>query len=104
MRESLPAVLRFPSLIPSACALLLLVACATPPEDPEGTLDRVRGGTVRVGLTEHDPWTLVDGPAGVEVELVERFAERLDATIEWTDGSEQEMFGALEAGSLDLVI
>ena len=80
------------------------VACASPPADPEGTLDRVTGGTMRVGITESDPWTALEGPAGVEVELVERFAERLDADIEWTEGSEQELFGALHVGSLDLVI
>ena len=95
---------RLPRPVLGVCALLLVAGCATPPEDPEGTLDRVRGGTMRVGITENDPWTLLDGPSGVEVELVERFAEQLDADIEWTDGSEQDLFGALEAGSIDLVI
>ena len=95
-----------PRLIPIACALAFLGACASPPEDPEGTLDRVTGGVMRVGVTESDPWTVLSGdePAGIEVELVERFAEELDAEIEWTEASEQELFGALAAGSLDLVI
>ena len=61
---------------------------------------------MRVGVTESDPWTVLDGstPSGIEVELVERFAETLDADIEWVDGAEQDLFGALAAGSLDLVI
>ena len=60
---------------------------------------------MRVGITEHDPWTILEGePEGVEVELLERFADDLDATIEWTEGSEQELFGALADGSLDVVI
>lgn len=60
---------------------------------------------MRVGITESDPWTILDGePSGVEVELVERFAEDLDADIEWVEGSEQELFAALAVGSLDLVI
>ena len=59
---------------------------------------------MRVGITENDPWTNLDGPSGIEVELVKRFAEHLDAEIEWTEGSEQELFGALHVGSLDLVI
>ena len=61
---------------------------------------------MRVGVTESDPWTVVEGstPSGIEVELVERFAETLDAEIEWVDGSEQDLFGALAVGSLDLVI
>jgi polar amino acid transport system substrate-binding protein len=99
-------VFSLPRLIPIACALALLGACASPPEDPEGTLDRVTGGVMRVGITESDPWTVLSGdePAGIEVELVERFAAELDAEIEWTEASEQELFGALAAGSLDLVI
>ena len=60
---------------------------------------------MRVGITENDPWTIVeDEPRGVEVELLERFADDLDATIEWTEGSEQELFKALEERKLDVVI
>jgi polar amino acid transport system substrate-binding protein len=86
--------------------LISLAACASPPMDPEGTLDRARGGTISVGFVAADPWVTVDGgsPTGVEVGLVERFAESIDASIEWTEGSEQELFGAMELGQLDLVI
>ena len=61
---------------------------------------------MRVGITESDPWTVLSGtrPTGIEVELVERFADELDADIEWTEGPEQDLFGALAVGSLDLVI
>ena len=61
---------------------------------------------MRVGVTESDPWTVLSGtePRGVEVDLVERFADELGAEIEWTEASEQDLFGALAAGSLDLVI
>ena len=60
---------------------------------------------MRVGITDNDPWTVVgDEPSGVEVGLIEAFAQELDASIEWTEGSEQELFEALELGELDLVI
>ncbi len=92
----------------SAVAIVILLAggCSDTPADPEGTLDRVRGGTIRVGATEHDPWvTLQAGePSGIEVELVERLAEELDADLEWQTGSETELIEALELGDLDLVI
>ena len=93
-------------LLACAVALAFLASCATAPEDPEGSLDRIRSGTMRVGVTESEPWTVLEGdvPSGIEVELVQRFADELDAEIEWIDGSEQELFGALSAGSLDLVI
>jgi polar amino acid transport system substrate-binding protein len=90
----------------------LLLACAllaggcTVPTDPDGTLDRARGGTMRVGMTEAVPWAEeTDGQrSGVEVYLVERFAEALGARIEWSDGSEEELFEELHEGRLDLVI
>lgn len=93
-----------PRVVAAVCALLL-GACATPPADPEGTLERVRGGSMRVGITDNDPWVIVDSePSGVEVGLIEAFAEELDASIEWIQGSEEELFTALELGELDLVI
>ena len=93
-RASLPLVI-----------LAVLTACTARPVDPEGTLDRVRGGTLRVGISENDPWTIVGPPhRGIEPEIVERFASAINAEIEWFDGSEQELFGALQVGELDLVI
>jgi polar amino acid transport system substrate-binding protein len=88
----------------AAVALALLAACGIP-RDPEGTLERVQGGPLRVGVTEHPPWTILDeGPSGVEVELVEGFARSLDAEIVWFPGSEAELLTALQERELDLVI
>ena len=85
------------SLSSSACGL---------PRDPEVTLDRVSGGTLRVGISEHDPWVLLteDGPAGVEVEIVKRFAAEIDAEIEWIEGEVHELAGALHMREIDLLI
>lgn len=78
------------------------------PRDPEGTLERVRGGTMRVGVAEHDPWVILNASGeptgGVEVGLVESFAASVDAEIEWFDGSSEELTSALHTRSLDLVI
>lgn len=91
--------------------LALLAGCGSIPADPEGTLDRVRGGFLRVGVSPHPPWTDVSGPVdgeqrptGSEVELVTAFAESLDAEVHWTAGGEEELVGALSEGKLDLVI
>jgi polar amino acid transport system substrate-binding protein len=93
------------SLLAAAVAVLLLAGCGIP-RDPESTLDRVSGGTLRVGVTESDPWTRLDGeqPAGVEVELVRRFAGELGATVQWVQGSEADLIAALEVRELDLVV
>jgi polar amino acid transport system substrate-binding protein len=87
---------------------LTVALCGCPyPRDPEGTLDRVRGGVLRVGVTQADPWVTVDDqgvPSGVEVELVTRFAETVDAEVEWVEGSESELMEALHGRQLDVVI
>jgi polar amino acid transport system substrate-binding protein len=89
-------------------AVLLVVGaggCGIP-RDPESTLDRVRGGTLRAGITASEPWTTLEGgrPGGVEVELVEQFARELGAGVEWVAGSEAELIAALEVRELDLVV
>jgi polar amino acid transport system substrate-binding protein len=93
-----------------ACPLLLLVALLAAgcqyPRDPEGTLDRVQGGVLRVGVTHVDPWVTLDGdaPGGVEVELLQRFAQTQDAEVEWVEGSESELMEALHGRQLDVVV
>jgi polar amino acid transport system substrate-binding protein len=84
---------------------LVLAACGLP-RDPEGTLERVIGGTMRVGAAENPPWVVFEGeePTGVEVAMVERFADEVDAEIEWFDGSVEELAAAVHAGELDLLI
>ena len=92
-------------VLPLAILALLLAGCGIP-RDPEGTLERVRGGTLRAGITASAPWTTLEGgrPGGVEVELVERFATELGARVEWVDGSEADLIAALEMRELDLVV
>lgn len=91
--------------IPLVALVLVGPACEIP-RDPEGTLARVTGGKMRVGVSESDPWVVLEGsePAGVEVEIVELFAEELDAEIEWIEGSEEELADAIEMRTIDLAI
>lgn len=91
-------------LLPALFAVLLLSACEFP-RDTEGTLDRVRGGVLRVGVVEHEPWvsTGEGRPTGVEVALIDGFARNIGAEVEFTTGAEEELIGALREGGLDLV-
>jgi polar amino acid transport system substrate-binding protein len=85
---------------------LALGACQYP-RDPEGTLDRVTGGTLRVGISPSDPWVTLEEnqpPAGVEVELIKEFASTVDAEVEWVKGSESDLMEALHGRRLDVVI
>jgi polar amino acid transport system substrate-binding protein len=85
-------------------ALLTLPGCAAIPADPEGTLERVSGGVLRVGMSQHEPWTaLEDGErSGVEVRLIEEFAAERGADVEWRDGGEEALIGQLHRGELDV--
>ena len=88
-------------------AIAAALACGCEfPRDPEGTLDRVRGGVMRVGVTHVEPWVTVQGGevGGVEAELVERFAASIDAQVEWVEGSESDLMAALHGRQLDVVI
>jgi polar amino acid transport system substrate-binding protein len=86
---------------------LALAGCTSSdyPADPQGTYDRVTGGTLKVGVVHHPPYVDASGavPHGSEVELVEGFAGRLDAEVEWTASGEESLMTALRAGDLDLV-
>jgi polar amino acid transport system substrate-binding protein len=77
------------------------------PRDPDGTLNRVEGGVMRVGVTEADPWVVLEGDrpvGGAEVELTRRFARELGARIEWVQGSEEELVDAAKEGQVDLIL
>jgi polar amino acid transport system substrate-binding protein len=89
----------------AVAALAVLAGCDWP-RDAAGTLDDVRGGTLRVGVTDNPPWVVLqsDTPSGVEVRLVEGLAEDLGADIEWVEGSDADLMEALHGRSLHLVI
>ena len=91
-----------------ALACALLSGCeVTIPSDPDGTLDRIEGGTLHAGASLSEGLvreTRVGTPRGPLVELVEGFADQHDATVEWTIGSEETLVGMLESGELDIVV
>ena len=76
------------------------------PRDSSGTLDRVRHGTMRVGVVTNPPW-VSDSAAptpGVEQQLVQELAAREGARIAWVRRPEAELLLALHKRELDLVI
>lgn len=89
-------------------AAALTAACSGPfPRDVDGSLDRISGGTVRVGVSENPPWTMVadDGEvSGREADLVAGFARSVDARVEWMPGAESELVMAVKRGDLDVLV
>lgn len=82
--------------------VLTLPGCGFP-GDPMGTLDRVRGGEMRVGMVTNPPWT-GGGPSGVEVELVEDFARQLDSETVYVRGTTPELLEATKQGEVDVLV
>ena len=89
--------------------MVTLSGCAEPgfPRDPDGTLERARGGPLLVGVSDHPPFTEVsdDGKVGGdEAEIIEAYADSIGATVEWREGAESELMELVKLGQLDLVI
>jgi polar amino acid transport system substrate-binding protein len=88
-----------------ACLALALLAACDLPRDPAGTLDRVTGGTLRVGMVTAEN-AAVPGHAAMaraDRDLVEGLARDLRASPVWTHASTEALFLALERREIDLV-
>jgi ABC-type amino acid transport substrate-binding protein len=85
--------------------VLALAGCGVP-VDPDGTLDRVTGGVLRVGASPSGELVQVDGGevSGSLVELTEGFAATRDARVEWRVDGEEDLVDELASGELDLAI
>ena len=106
MNRRLPA-LSWVVLLLTCAVLPLAVSCSSIPADPDGTLERVSGGTLRVGVSNAPPFAEVNdtgGPSGSEADLVRKFAESLGAEVEFSESGEEILMERLAEGDLDLVI
>lgn len=99
-------VKRSPLALVALVSVFALAGCGSVPADPDGTLERVTNGVLHVGASPDDGLISVTGDevSGQEAELVEDFAETLNARVEWTVGGEENLVGQLDAGKLDLVV
>ena len=103
--SSHPVTARFRTTLHIILAAAALIACGLP-HDAAGSLDRIRGGVLRVGVTEHDPWIrhADHGPEGTEVRIIEALARGLHARPVYTWGNEGTILRAVERRELDLAL
>jgi hypothetical protein len=101
-----PARLIAGTVIGVACTVGLVGCGLSVPTDPDGTLTAVTEGELRVGVSPDPGLIEADGaaPSGPVAELVDDFAETLDAQPDWALGSEESLVRMLEAGKLDLLV
>ncbi len=97
--------------IGAAAAILLgisLSGCGDFPRDAENTLREAEGGRpLRVGWSSAGPWVrAVPGgePAGIEPDLVRRWAASRGYRIQWIEASEAQLVEGLNENSLDVAV
>lgn len=93
--------------VATAFAVLALSGCGIRiPNDPDGTLDRVTDGELRVGASPASTLVEVSNGevSGSLASLIEGFAATRHAHIVWSIGSEEQLVDQLEDGQLDLAI
>lgn len=83
---------------------LTLLGCRYP-KNIERDMSSIEGGTLYIGVTENPPWIIRQDqqPRGLEADLLNAFADTLNATVEWQWGSENELLQALKHHQLDIV-
>lgn len=86
-------------------AAITVTGCGIP-HDASHTLEHVRGGTLRVGIVENDPWVIDRGASveGTEGRFVSGVASAIGARIEWVRQPEFELIRALHNREVQLVI
>ena len=82
-----------------SCVILSLTLACDFPRDARDTLQLVRNGTMRVGVSENDPWVCFAGneAEGIEPALIRQWARQLKARVEWVQGSKSALVEALQA-------
>ncbi|WP_228480933.1 hypothetical protein [Microbacterium luteum] len=95
------------SFVSAGVLALALTACAAPPLDPDGSLDRItESGLLRAGASPSGELVIIDdpGPSGALVDLVDGFAEQYGARVSWHVDSEEDLVQGLADGRLDVVV
>ncbi len=97
--------MRCPRAWAVAATLAGITACNLP-RDAAGTLDRVKHGTMRVGVISNPPWVVdsAGSVGGVEGSIVNGLAAQLGATVQWVRRPESELLLALQKRDLDMVV
>ena len=92
-----------------ALAATMTGCLGTVPRDPDGTLDTVTDGTIRVGVSLEPEVAEAgeapdDAPRGPLADLARDYADSIDARISCVPAGEETLVSMLEDGDIDLAI
>lgn len=92
----------------AATCTFALGACSSLPRDAADSYNQAAGGALRVGVSPHAPWTVVDSltgdVSGTEAELVREFAEEMGADVDFRIAPESVLAEMMSNYDLDVVI
>jgi polar amino acid transport system substrate-binding protein len=85
--------------------LVALNSCDQYPRDAKGTLNRVQGKVLKVGLSGYDSTANTsDRNVHLELHLIQSFAQQVHARVEWVRGPQSEIIKLLHNNHLDMAI
>lgn len=92
-------------LLIGAVLLALPFACNFP-RDPRNSLDSImKNNSMQVGISHNPPWVVLkEEPSGLEVELLEAFAQELGCTIQWIPSTEKILADSLKKFKMQIAI
>lgn len=101
MKRLLPGVL-------TATCLFFVSGCSSLPQDAADSYNNAAGGSLRVGVSPHAPWTVVDSltgeVSGTEAALVRDFADEMGAQVDFHIAPESVLAEMISNRDLDVVI
>lgn len=91
-----------------ATCLFTLSGCGSLPHDAADSYNRAASGALRVGVSPHAPWTVVDSltgdVSGTEADLVRDFAVEMGADVDFHIAPESVLAEMIANRDLDVVI
>lgn len=86
-------------------ASILFSGCGIP-KDPEASFRNAQHQTLKVGIVNNPPFTVISGEeySGIEVNLVRTFATRNNLKLDFTEGCESNLIRQLEHDQIDILI
>ena len=84
---------------------LLILTCCNFPKDPENSLEEARKDSLKVGVVNNPPYTIIkNGEAqGTEIDILKSFASTNNLQIQFTEGSESILVDKLKKYHLHII-
>lgn len=85
--------------------LLVAISCNNYPRDTKNSFEKAKEKELKVGVVENPPYVVFqnDGVSGIEIRLIEKFAEKHNLDIGYIQDTESQLIKQLENYKLHIV-